>query len=110
MLEIVAWASWGVLLAALLIALMLDVGRPRHTPEVSRGMGAAAIGLVLALLMGAGGLLYWLGRAESRIGLAVMAVLLAYPACLLAARPAVLAWKMRRAKAAAMDENDEQPQ
>lgn len=102
-LAIVAWTSWGVLLAALLFAIIKGAAHPAHSPEASAGLGASVVGFVLIVLLGAGGLLYWLAQIESRVGVAIMAVLLTYPAVLMAARPIVLGYQAWRAQS---DDND----
>lgn len=96
MLAIIAWAGWGVLLAALLVGLIMVSFERHHGPEVSRGMGPLVIGALLVMLLCAGGLLYWFTLKQWQAGVIVMAVLFWWPGLLMAARPIVLAVKAQR--------------
>ncbi|MEQ8936289.1 MAG: hypothetical protein RIE56_10915 [Amphiplicatus sp.] len=96
---VIAWAGWGLLLAALLVGLVIASFERRHSPEVSPGMGPLAIGVLLVILLSAGGLLYWFARKQWMAGVIVMAVLFWWPGLLMAARPIVLAfndWRWAR--------------
>ncbi|MEZ5894547.1 MAG: hypothetical protein R3C58_15545 [Parvularculaceae bacterium] len=96
-LSVIAWAAWGVLVLGFLLTAVL-APPARRTPEVGEGLGAAVIAIVFAVLAGAAGLIVWAASAGSFAGLAVLTVLLVWPAALMIARPLVLAWKARRAE------------
>lgn len=93
---LIAWAGWGVLLAALLAGLAISSTERQHSPEVSSGMGPLVFAVLIAALLGAGGLLYGFGQKQWKAGVAVMAVLFWWPGLLGAARPIVLAVKAWR--------------
>jgi len=96
---IIAWAGWGVLLAALLAGMVIAIFERHHSPEVSPGMGPLVIGILLVVLLSAGGLLYWFAQKRWMAGVIVMAALFWWPGLLMAARPIVLAfndWRWAR--------------
>jgi hypothetical protein len=92
-LTIIAWAGWGALLLALLVALIMASTERHHAPEVSRGMGPLVVGVLLAALLCAGALLYWFGARQWKAGVILLAILFWWPGLLMTARTVVLAYK-----------------
>jgi hypothetical protein len=103
-----AWVLWSILLVALLygLVLLLQDGPGRSSPEASSALGFFAFAVLLCVLVGAGGLLYWCTRRGSLAGVIVMTLLLAYPVVGLVANPAIIAykkWRFERTAAAVGD-------
>jgi hypothetical protein len=98
-LAVIAWTGWGVLLAALLLGMVMAVFERHHSPEVSAGMGPLVFGVLLVMLLSAGGLLNWFVHKQWTAAIIIMAVLFWWPGLLTAARPimlAVQAWRWER--------------
>ncbi len=96
---VIAWAGWGVLLAALLVGVVMSIFERQHSPEVSPGMGPLVFGVLIAMLLSFGGLLHWFVHKQWTAGIVVMAILFWWPGLLTAARPIVLAvqaWRWER--------------
>lgn len=96
---VIAWAGWGVLLAALLIGMVMSLFERHHSLEVSDGMGPLVFAVLLVMLLSAGGLLNWFVHKQWSAAIVIMAVLFWWPGMLGAARPIVLAvqaWRWER--------------
>lgn len=88
-----AWTVWCILLAVLLVSTVLMAREPQGSPEVGPGFSYLVFALLYLLLLGAGGLLYYFTRIQSKWGILAMAIVLGYFAVMLIVQPAGKAWQ-----------------
>lgn len=85
------WVLWTLLAVAVLVASALVLTEKHRSPEVGHNFGVLIVAVLFVGLLIGSGVLYWVARRRSWLGLIVVALVFAYPVVLVAARPLV-AW------------------